>query len=52
MPDKDKILKVIETERECVARQQCNRDCLNCDLVLDSKDILEVYDEIIKIYRD
>ena len=39
------------TEKECVSRQTvnpCNRDCANCDLVLDANEILEAYDFAIK----
>lgn len=41
------MLKVMRTERDCIARQQCDRDCGKCDLVLDANLILEVYDEVI-----
>lgn len=41
----DRILKVMKTERECIARQQCDRDCGKCDL----SEILAVYDEIIDL---
>ena len=43
----NQIINIIKTERECVARQQCDRDCGKCDLVLDSEDILAAYDRVI-----
>ena len=36
-------------ERECVARQQCDRNCGKCDLVMDAAEILAVYDEVIDL---
>lgn len=39
--------QVIETELECVKRQQCDRDCGKCDLVLDSKEIIRAYEHAI-----
>ena len=39
-------IKVILNERECVNRadkNQCNRDCANCDLVMNSDKIKEAY---------
>lgn len=47
-----KVIDVIKTERECVWRashDECVRDCVNCDLLLDAEDILEAYDKLIKI---
>lgn len=43
--------EIMLTEKECVSRQvvnPCNRDCANCDLVLDADEILEAYDFAIK----
>lgn len=45
----DELLNVIRTERECIARQQCDRDCGKCDLVMDAEEILQAYNEIIEI---
>lgn len=38
--------QIIETELECVKRQQCDRDCNKCDLVMDSKDIIRAYNHV------
>ena len=43
MTDKE----VIETELECVKRQQCDRDCGSCDLVMDSERIIRAYEHAI-----
>lgn len=48
------IIKVLEQERACVARQGeewCDRDCARCDLVMDDKVILEAYDAVIALLR-
>lgn len=48
------ILKVLNTERECITRQgnpqKCNRKCDKCDLCLPDSEILAVYDYLIKNY--
>lgn len=41
--------QVIERERECVARQQCDRDCAKCDLVMEADDILAAYDHALDL---
>lgn len=66
MPNVERILKVLENERECIARQsrplgempQCRKDedgvklCEYCDLCLPDDEILEVYDHLIKIFEN
>lgn len=41
------VKQVVQNERECVARQQCDRNCAKCDLVMDAKDILSAYDHVL-----
>lgn len=48
----DIMLSVMRNERECIARQECDRDCGKCDLVMDSETILAVYDAVIKRLED
>jgi hypothetical protein len=31
---------------------ECDRDCANCELVQDSKELLEMYDYVIKMMID
>ena len=49
------ILKVLKTERECIARQgdisKCDRRCGECDLCLPDEEILSVYDFLIEGYE-
>lgn len=45
------VIKVIETERECVARQQCDRDCGKCDLVMETEDILAAYEYVLDMLK-
>ena len=49
----EQILKVLKTERECIARQngKCDRNCAKCDLCLSDTEILEVYDFLINGYE-
>ena len=47
------ILKVLNNERICINRQVeggCDRQCQLCDLRLEDKDILDVYDYLIEEY--
>ena len=47
----NEVIKVIETERECVARQQCDRDCGKCDLVMETEDILAAYECVLDMLK-
>ena len=44
-----KTLEAMKTERECVARQQCDRDCAKCELVMDQEDLVNAFDAVILI---
>ena len=39
----DRAIFIIQTERECLKRTGCDRDCENCDLVMPDEDIEEAY---------
>ena len=41
-------IMIIKTEKACVERQGCDRECKNCDLVMDSADIIEAFDMATK----
>ena len=45
------IIGIIENEIQCVQRADsgCDRKCDTCDLVMDTKTILEAYNIIIDI---
>lgn len=46
----NEIIEILQTEKACVTRamkNECNRDCYNCDLCEEGKDILTVYDSVI-----
>ena len=48
----ERVIQILKTELECVNRQgtpKCNRDCLNCDLLLAAKDVREAYETAIKV---
>jgi len=54
----DEIIEIIQTERECVLRQdtlECRRyeheGCLKCDLCKDTEDVIEAYDKAILILQ-
>ena len=44
--DKNEILRGLRIEQECVSRD-CDRDCMNCDIVQEQEWLLKVYDEAI-----
>ena len=46
----DKIIHLLQVEKECVLRNaehRCNRDCENCDLCQIDTDLLEMYDAVL-----
>lgn len=50
----EKIIEILETEKECIKRNDnggCDRNCAECDLLLDSKDILTAYTLTISILK-
>ena len=51
----NKIIEILQTEKACVTRamkNECNRDCYNCVLCEEGKDILTVYDAVIKALEE
>ena len=52
----EKAIAILETEKECVERQgtmACpNRDCVNCDLLLPTDDVIEAYEIAIKDLKE
>lgn len=45
---KSEVITGLRIERECVSRE-CNRDCANCDLVVERDWLLEVYNTAIEL---
>ena len=46
------VRNVMKNEKQCVQRASsnlCNRDCLECDLVMNDTNLLEAYDEVLKV---
>lgn len=52
MSDIQRAIEVIQTEKECVIRQQCDRNCGRCDLVMQAEDILSAYDAAIAALQE
>lgn len=52
-----KVLEIMINEQECVMRQDtpdCCRDecgCQCCDLLLDTDEVIEAYNEVIKLLK-
>ena len=45
-----RVYELLNIERECVMRgNTCNRDCINCGLAQDDKELIEMYDILIKL---
>ena len=51
MPDREKVIKGLQIERECVSRD-CDRDCGKCDLVQDMDWLLSVYDDALALLKE
>lgn len=53
----DKVAEIMSLEFQCVLRQKngaCNRDengCQCCNLIQNADEVLEAYDEVIKVFR-
>lgn len=47
----NEILRGLRIERECVSRD-CDRDCVNCDIVQEQDWLLQVYDGAIHILEE
>ena len=48
---KAEILQILKTELVCIRRndgKNCNRKCDKCDLVMDSKKLIQAYEILIK----
>jgi hypothetical protein len=48
--DKSEIIKGLEIERECISRT-CDRDCANCDLVVETEWLFQVYDGALALLK-
>ena len=43
-------IELLEAERDCIRRRDedpCDRKCADCDLVQDSEELLEMYNDLI-----
>lgn len=45
-------IDVLRVEQACVQRTDCDRDCVNCDLVLPDKKILDAYSYAIDVLQN
>ena len=53
--DYSRVVEILRIEQECVSRNNgvnCDRDCANCDLVLDAEEILEAYTIAIGVFNN
>jgi len=46
--DIQRIYDLLKIERECVSRD-CDRNCLNCELVQERDELLQMYDILIAL---
>lgn len=51
MADREKVIKGLQIERECVSRD-CDRNCGQCDLVQDRDWLLSVYDDALALLKE
>ena len=51
MIDREKVIKGLQIERECVSRD-CDRNCGKCDLVQDMDWLLSVYDGALELLKE
>ena len=51
----ERIIELLTCEQTCVKRQgtdKCDRNCASCDLIQDSKEIEQMYDEAEEIIKN
>lgn len=48
----DHLIELMKIERECVSRENCDRNCAACDLVQDREELIDAYDSVIGILTD
>lgn len=49
----ERVKELMEIERECVSRGDlCDRDCKNCELVQETRELLEAYKIVILELED
>ena len=49
---KERMIELLKIEHECMLRashDDCDRDCLNCELVQDDDELHEMYTNVIQI---
>lgn len=47
--DIDRAIELMEIEQQCVIRSDsCGRDCAQCDLVQNDKELIQAYDKVIE----
>lgn len=47
-----RIHDIMENELQCVQRnelKECDRDCGKCDLLMDTDEIIQAYNDVLKI---
>ena len=52
---REEAIEIIKTERECVERNtqnECDRDCINCDLLRADEEIFSAYDMAIEALQE
>ena len=48
----ERAIELLKIERECVKRADtCGRDCANCKLVQDDKELIAMYDFVIRYFE-
>lgn len=52
---KERMIELLEIEHECMRRgahNECDRDCANCELVQDDRDLDEMYTGVIALLKE
>lgn len=50
-----KVIEILENEKACVVRNvrnECDRNCAKCDLVLPDADIINAYNYVLAVLND
>lgn len=55
MADREKVIKGLTIERECIQRNwdgKCDRKCDKCDIVQNTEYLLNVYDSALELLKE
>jgi hypothetical protein len=47
--NRDRLIELMKIELECVSRENCDRNCSNCELVQQREELIDAYKSVINV---